>query len=467
MSPSASLDPVSAPVAARKAAPVTAHPWFAAIVALWFAALLGLSSLALAPAMLERIVAASGIASFVSAAAPPLGQTARLLVALGLAGLGGVVGLLLGRMLAGQSHRDLRESDVVYGSTDGEVEVDAPEPGTGDSGIGLRDRLARLTGKGDGPRDFDDLPRLRIRDRHPDAPGRKPLSLSDMMARGVRAADNGAAPDEVDSVSLPEIGGATSDDSILHEAPLDEAPASQAAAAPAPFSSPAPRMADDWAAPEPFTAPEAPADEVVPAFATDVAKAEEPLEREMATAAAAPTPHFAAVPASGPAIAEAALDALGVVQLTERLAIAMRARRARDARRAQFPETLAPAALAEELPIVQPSLRPVEPAPVSAPAVAVATPPAEAGLDGAALESGYSSLLGLSRPSRPNGSAPAASPPGPFSMPSAPARFAVNASERDLPQSAPSKFPATGDPAENYRALKAALASLQRISGTR
>ena len=451
MSSQASLDHVSAadlsaPVSARKAAPVTAHPWFAGFVALWLAALLGASSLVLAPAMLERIVAASGIASFVSAAAPPLGQTARLLLALGLAGLGGVVGLLLGRFLAGRSRGAASDQDVVYVSSDGEIDGEAPTLGAGDASMGLRDRLARLTGQGDGPRDFDDLPKLRTRDRHPDAPGRKPLLLSDIMARD-----------------------ATNLDGNLHEVPLIGASAIEKTRAPAPFSGPPPIMADAWAAPEPDTAPPAlaaVADEVLPDAASAVSAADEPLELEIATAQPASAPLFTAASAPNPAIAEATLDSLGVVQLTERLAIAMRARRERNARRAA-----AAAAPVQESTVVLPSLCPVDPAAALAPGEAESGEPKRNGpeLTGEALETGYLSLLGLSRPSLSKSSAQAASLPGPFAAPSAAAPFAIDGPGKEAVASpeTQSRFAATSDPAENSRALEAALASLQRISSTR
>ena len=150
---------------------MTAHPWFTAIVALWFAALLGLSSLVLAPAMLERIVAESGIDSFIAAAAPPLGQTARLLVALGLAGLGGVLGLILGRFIAARAKFTRPGDREVAHAAPGEPNGDEADTfGEDPPGLGLRNRLARLTGQGDGPRDFADLPKLRARDCHPVLP---------------------------------------------------------------------------------------------------------------------------------------------------------------------------------------------------------------------------------------------------------------------------------------------------------
>lgn len=432
MSTQASLSPAFTLGTSRRASPVTAHPWFAAIVALWFAALLGLSSLALAPAVLERIVAASGIDTFIAAAAPPLGQTARLLVALGLAGLGGVLGLMLGRFLAARAQGARRDhSDVVYVAADGVIGDEADTFGMDEPGMGLRDRLARLTGQGDGPRDFDDLPRLRARDRHPDAPGRKPLTPADDLANDDLVADDLVADDHMPVE--PEYAPAADNGALL---------------------------------------------------ADDVAEADEPLELDVAVAEVAAedplVPLDAAIPVPAPAIAGAKLDSLGVVQLTERLAIAMQARRDRDARRVE-----AVAASVVEPPIVLPSLiavRSEEPAPAPVPAPDVSVAPDDAELDREALEGGYSSLLDLSRrPARAEAvkagepvavfAGPAGGSPfsGPFSAPAVTAPFAVGpaSNAEGSAVSAPSRFPAASDPAENYRALKAALASLQRISGTR
>lgn len=81
-------------------APIAWHPLFPAILAVWFGALFGLGVLAVRVALLERIVVASGIDLLIPAAAPPLGMTARLLIALGFALFGSALGLILGSQLA-------------------------------------------------------------------------------------------------------------------------------------------------------------------------------------------------------------------------------------------------------------------------------------------------------------------------------------------------------------------------------
>lgn len=80
--------------------PISRHPLFPAIVALWFGALFGLGSIAISPALVEQVVAVTRIDAIIPMAAPPLGTTAQLLVALFMTGLGGVVGVLVARRIA-------------------------------------------------------------------------------------------------------------------------------------------------------------------------------------------------------------------------------------------------------------------------------------------------------------------------------------------------------------------------------
>lgn len=80
-------------------APISAHPLFAAVVIAWFAALFGLSSAVLPARSLEALAGATGLASLVPAAAPPLGLTARIAIALAAAMAGGIVGWLAARQV--------------------------------------------------------------------------------------------------------------------------------------------------------------------------------------------------------------------------------------------------------------------------------------------------------------------------------------------------------------------------------
>jgi hypothetical protein len=81
-------------------APISSHPAFPAIVAMWFAALLGIGSLVLPLALVERVVSITGLASLFDAAAPPLGFTARVAIALAGATAGALAGLMLARKVA-------------------------------------------------------------------------------------------------------------------------------------------------------------------------------------------------------------------------------------------------------------------------------------------------------------------------------------------------------------------------------
>lgn len=83
--------------------PITRHPLFPAIAALWLGALFGLGSLAIGPAVIERIVLATGIDKVIPMAAPPLGTTTRILLALVLTALGAGIGVLVARRIAARA----------------------------------------------------------------------------------------------------------------------------------------------------------------------------------------------------------------------------------------------------------------------------------------------------------------------------------------------------------------------------
>jgi hypothetical protein len=92
-------------------APISLHPAFPAIVALWFSALLGVGSLVLPAVLLDSVVAGTGLASLIPAASPPLGMTARGLIAVVGALLGAGVGVAVARRVA-LSHRPQGESRI-------------------------------------------------------------------------------------------------------------------------------------------------------------------------------------------------------------------------------------------------------------------------------------------------------------------------------------------------------------------
>ncbi|WP_374407817.1 hypothetical protein [Pelagerythrobacter sp.] len=80
--------------------PISRHPAFPAIVALWFAALLGIGTLVLPAHLFEAAIEASGISAVLPVAEPPLGVTARILIALVAAAIGVILGFVLARKVA-------------------------------------------------------------------------------------------------------------------------------------------------------------------------------------------------------------------------------------------------------------------------------------------------------------------------------------------------------------------------------
>lgn len=142
---------------ARKAGkpPITANPAFPWIVALWFAALLGIGSLIVPATLMERASTASGIAALLPMAAPPLGFTAKALVALIGTLLGGAVGFALARKItapkvakaAARKPLDPME-DIGDPGIDADAHDDLPAP----PAVGRRRSLAIK--EEEGPSDF-------------------------------------------------------------------------------------------------------------------------------------------------------------------------------------------------------------------------------------------------------------------------------------------------------------------------
>ena len=128
----------------KAAKPITSHPLFPAVVALWFGALFGLGSLAVRPSLLEDLVLKSHIDLILPAAAPPLGVTSRILLALIMAALGAILGIVLTRRL-----------------TRPKVEAYERKRGARDLTTGMQ--------------------RFRARDAHPDAPARRPISAHEEL----------------------------------------------------------------------------------------------------------------------------------------------------------------------------------------------------------------------------------------------------------------------------------------------
>lgn len=138
----------------RRKPSVTQHPLFPVTVALWFGALFGLGSLAIRASLLEGAVLATGIDTILPAAAPPLGVTARIVLALALGVMGALIGGYAARFLARSSAEQAPRNRTVTGEV-----------------------------------------KLRNRDAHPDAPARRPISaLEELGDDQIDIAAQTAAP---------------------------------------------------------------------------------------------------------------------------------------------------------------------------------------------------------------------------------------------------------------------------------
>ena len=134
----------------RAAKPITSHQLFPAVVALWFGALFGLGSLAIRPTLLESMVMKSRIDLIVPAAAPPLGITARMLIALAMAAIGAIIGVVIARRIARpkqevrQRKRGARSQDSATEESTYRAEYAAPSPVSMHDEIDLGDEAGGL-----------------------------------------------------------------------------------------------------------------------------------------------------------------------------------------------------------------------------------------------------------------------------------------------------------------------------------
>ncbi len=115
---------------ASKSKPIVANPLFPAVVALWFGALFGLSSLAVRVSLIESAVRFSRIDLFLGAAAPPLGTTARILVALLMAALGALIGATIAKWLARPKTAARERTRTVRRAEQDEPAAEYPAPET-------------------------------------------------------------------------------------------------------------------------------------------------------------------------------------------------------------------------------------------------------------------------------------------------------------------------------------------------
>ena len=311
--------------------PISLHPAFPAIVALWFAALLGLGSMVLPVVLIERVVELTGISAFVPAASPPLGFTARGLIALAGAAAGAAIGLAIARRIS-RAHDADRPSRVAKFAKGARRPIDVNEELGGEGlvngfGLAINRRRALAIAEDDRPSDFlymaplpghdaDDHP-LALSDLAPEPDA--PLELSDAFEDSgideTEAADRApATPDEDAFVSFKQEFQPLSPDARAGP-DAEPLPAStEPAAKPLPFSAPslARRAPERSVAPEPIATPAIP-------------QAYEPVEPEPATE---PQPFRGDW-------TKAPVDELGLVQLVQRLGASLERRRERLAAEAE------------------------------------------------------------------------------------------------------------------------------------
>lgn len=265
---------------------VLAHRLFPGLCALWFAALFGLGCLVAGNGALGALVVALDLPAVLPAAAPPLGMTARLVLALAFAGFGGALGLAAGLVLFARAGGKLPVRNTVQPAPAAPLQS-SPEPAI----------------------------RVRNRDAHPDAPPRRPLVVTEDVL-----------PYPTAMVEAPPPGEDRDDaglDPAVDHADLPPFLAAAYATMSPPTQAPAMPEADEPVAVAPLASKPQPA----------TAPAPTPVEPAEPVAAAAPAPVVSAPPLASLAAAapkvpldQMSLSGLGLVQLIERLAQAIAVR---------------------------------------------------------------------------------------------------------------------------------------------
>lgn len=186
-------------------APISAHPAFPAIVALWFAALFGIGSMVLPNILIEKIVDATGIAVLIPVAAPPIGFTAKLTLAV-IAALGGAAaGVFIARKVMDSQSATKPARAPRKLSRDDEEQAPAKRP------ISATEELG---GEGLGPvDDADDYAAHAPAPSKPPLPGRR---------RALSVTDDSGPSEYLSQAPLPGEGEAHLPQEHI---PVDEAPA--------------------------------------------------------------------------------------------------------------------------------------------------------------------------------------------------------------------------------------------------
>lgn len=409
---------------------IVRHPLFPTIVALWCGAVLGMASVLVSPELVGRIVVLLGIDKVLPAAAPPLGATMRALLALAMAAVGFMAGFLAARRMVSPRprwRRIRRVAEADYDEAEDEFDTETDEHHVPLRWLRDEDwqEPAPLAPR---PETAQQVPAPAAPAPAPDAPAPDaPPSEFDLAgferlveepASGDRDSDEGARGDsyaasELDEQPAPDF-----------EQP-DDAPPEASSAAFDSGAGPYPEEADR----EPAAEPEAPPAPVEPAPAETVSLPLEPAG-----------PPLAQGNRAAHRLAEAPLDSLSYVELLERLALAIERRRS-DPR--------------------PPGVQAGAVSPSSAEGETV--PTAEDTQAGPSLDEGYSSLLSLTRPD--SSTAVASAPPGAGGgSVTIFARSEGRSQDPEAPSERPRAEPSE-TPDDTERALRSALAALQRMSG--
>ncbi len=270
---------------------------------------------------IEGFVSAYGIAELLPAAAPPLGNTARLALSTGIGTL--TAGALLALLPRGETDTMGFETAVKQDAARSDAEQDATPVATGFGASKLAVWLRNLRfGKSEASdgeiTDFADLSRLRMRtsDMHPDAPVRAPIMASSDLTTPLEATD-AQMPSEaaMPPASAPAPTNAPSAGAMAFEGEPFDLEASMA------FAPPEPAMPT----PEPslrFAPPVGVEADAEPAFDADV----EDTEAGGYDADIREAPE--AVVEAQPQVAQTAdLAELGIAALLDRLEIGLARRR--------------------------------------------------------------------------------------------------------------------------------------------
>lgn len=381
---------------AAQSTPIIRHPLFPAVVALWFGALFGLGSLAIRPGLIESLVLKTHLDTLIPAAAPPLGVTARICIALALAVLGGLLGAKFSQFItrpkpdahqrkrgaASINETDLRRRDA-HPDAPARAPISAHEE-LGEDGIDAEPVAATIPGRRRALTVDESEAEFTVPEFAP-LPGGAPqvIDLGELDLAGSEvealeaeptAASDDALPAVQDFQSVPGQGDGAANRQVFGQpavteqvfVPQPEAPATsvQAHEPPPQFVNYGPPVAPpiDFSRPgEVIAAANAARTEQAPLFQRPAAEAVPDETTPVESASVEPAtgePAPAATAITAEAVAEAAavaLDSLGLVELTERFAATLRKRRAALAASTAVVEVDAVAAPAVELPVPQES----------------------------------------------------------------------------------------------------------------